>query len=383
MIRRFVPVALLGLALVLPLALAEADTLDDAFTEWARPGEALSIPTDARELSLQFLEWDLLADWVRADIRGEDPDDLPRLWARLRQLRAAAEEPAVGELQRLERGLCLYEQLGLEGPAILVYCDSLVVGSHDPVRFLYAGLLTGHLLARADLPGCGREDDGATALARDLGRIPRRNLEEIKEGRDYAAHFFAAERILESQRRIRLERVREFLTSPGQLISLKYGVNQPIRLESLGEGTRLDAEHWLFPAGLDVEWDRGHGFVVRDLAVLHTPAQHLLQVIEPDGMLWLEQDGERLETPIGNFDLDEPTSLVGEHLRIHLVGGRYRMDDVEIRLWLAGGFLDTNRREFFFIFIVLAAIVFMLANIRRQRRKLAEPMNIKRPGRHS
>ncbi len=381
MIRRLIPSVFLGLVLTLSLAVAAADTLDDAFTEWARPGEALSIPTDARELSLQFLEWDLLADWVRADIRGEDPDELPKLWARLRKLRAAAGEPAAGELQRLQRGLCLYEQLGLEGPALLVYCDSLVVGSHDPVRFLYAGLLTGHLLAHAELPGCGREDDGTSALIRDLGRIPRRNLESIKEGRDYAAHFFAAERVLESLRRVRLERVREFLTSPGRLISLKYGVNQLRGLEPDNAGERLDAEHWLFPAGLELEWDRGHGFVVRDLAVLHTPSQHLLQVIEPDGTLWLEQDGERLETPVGNFDLKEPTSLVGEHLRIHLEGGRYRMDEVEIRLWLAGGFLDASRREFFFIFIVLAAIVFMLANIRRQRRKLAEPMNFKRPGR--
>jgi hypothetical protein len=381
LIRRFAHSTLLLLGLTLIVASAAADTLGDAFSEWARPGDPLTPPTDARELSLQFLEWELLADWVRADVGGEDPGELPGLWARLNRLRDDAGELVGGELQRHQRGLCLFEQLKLEGPALLVYCDSLTVGRHDPVRYLYAGLLTGHLLADAGLPGCGREDSGVSALAGNLGRIPRRNLEQIKEGRDYADHFFAAEHVLEALRAIRLERVREFLSSPGRLISLKYGVNPPRRLQPDDDGERLDADHWLFPAGIVVEWDRGRRLEVHDLAVLHTPGQNLFQVVEPGGMLWLEQDGERLETPSGSFELEEPTSLVGENLRIDLDRGRYRMDEVEIRLWFAGGFLDANRKELFFTILVVAAIVFMLGNIRRQRHKLAEPMKIRRPGR--
>ncbi len=374
---------LLFLGMTLSAGSAAADILGDAFTEWAGPGEALQQPTDARVLSLQFLEWELLADWVRADIHGEDPEDLPRLWARLRILRSADEVDGAGELQRNRRGLCLFEELKLDGPALLVYCDSLTVGRHDAVRYLYAGLLTGHLLARANLPGCGREDGADAALASSLGRIPRHDLEHIKEGRGYAALFFAAERILEEQRTLHLERVREFLTRPGRLVSLKYGINQAQRQEPSDEGERLDADHWLYTGGLIVEWGRGHRFEVRDLEVLHTPAQHLYQVVEPGGLLWLEQGDERLEAPEGRFELEEPTTLVGEHLRIHMEKGRYRLDDVEIRLWLPGGFLDTNRRELFFSLLVLAAIVFMLGNIRRQRRKLAEPLEIRRPGRPS
>lgn len=381
--RRRAPRALiLGLLLSITLiGSVQADTLGRAFQEWAQPGEPLPLTDDARELSLLFMEWEFLAEWTRASVAGEDPGEIPKLWARLREIRFDDEAEAEGALQRIRRGICLHEDLQLTGPALLVYCDSLVVPRPDEVRHLFSGLLMGHLLTAAGLPACGDEGDPAQQLAGSLGRIPRRNLEQIKEGRDYADHFFAAERVIESQRVSRLGRVREFLARPGQLISLKYGFREPTLHEPVGETEQLDEDHWLYTGGLRVEWEDGRHLVVSDLDVLHMPGQNLYQVIEPSGVWHLVQDDEALETPRGSYELEGEVFIRSENLELRLEDGRYRLDESELRLWFPGGFLETNRLQLLFSFFLVIVIVYLLGNVRRQRHKLAEPIEVRRPRR--
>jgi len=380
--RRAARALVLGLLLSISMgASVQADSLGRAFQEWAGPGEPLPLPEDARKLSLQFMEWEFLADWVRATASGEDPGELPKLWARLHGIRVDDVPESEGALQRIRRGICLHEDLKLTGPALLVYCDSLLVPRPDKVRHVYAGLLQGHLLDLFGLPGCGDEGDPSQLLIDNLGRVPRRSLEEIKEGRDYADHFFAAERIIEELRVARLGRVREFLARPGQLISLKYSFHKPSLVEPVDQVEQLDDDHWLYRSGLRVEWGEGHHLDVEGLDVLHTASQHLYQLVDPTGGWSLEQDGEALETPTGRFELDGEVFIRSENLELRLRGGRYRLDESELRLWLPGGFLETNRRELLFSFFLLIVIVYLLGNVRRQRRKLEEPMTVRRPDR--
>ena len=147
-------------AVVVPRAAADVAS----WADWAAPGPPLPAPDSARDLALQFLEWDYLADWTAATVRGESPGELPGRWARLRELRGVAGREPSWSLERRQRGLCLYEQLELEPPALLVFCDSLKAGRYAPSSLLFAGMAEGFLLQRAGLPGCGRADDGADAI---------------------------------------------------------------------------------------------------------------------------------------------------------------------------------------------------------------------------
>lgn len=358
-----------------------ADSLDRSFADWAEPGDPLPPVVDARALSLQFLEWGYLADWVRSEIAGSHPGEIPGKWARLCSLRTGDAQSPAWELERRTRGLCLFEDLQLADPALLLFCDSLLTLRREPVNYLFAGLLEARLLSALGLSGCGREGDAASALIASLDGVPHWNLDALKEDRDYAALFFAAERVVEAYRRERLGRVREFLARPGQLISLKYGRHAPKNLSPNAEPEMLDSEHWYYPTGLFVEWEGGHSLDVREAGVLHMPGQHLFQVVEPSGVWRLEADGKYIATPEGSFELDGHTTIHTDHLRIELADGRYQLDAVELRLWLPAGFLATNRRELLFTLFLIVTIVYLLGNVRRQRRKLAEPLTIRRPRR--
>lgn len=379
------------LAALALLALAALAALDapgaaaapevESWSDWAAPGTPLPPPDSARDLALQFLEWDYLADWTAAAVRGESPGELPGRWARLRELRGVAGKAPPWSLERRRRGLCLYEQLGLEAPALLVFCDSLEAGNYRPSSYLFAGMAEALLLERAGLPGCGRADDGADALAAGLASIPALGLEALKEGRPFASLYFAAEDVLEAGRRSRLERVRRFLAQPGQLISVKSGNHRALLERAPAPAESLDAEHLLYPEGLHVDWGEGRELNVRALPVLVTPAQHLYQVVEPDGQWTLVSDGQTLEPQLGRYALDGQVRVESEHVTLRMKGGRYRLEGGELRFWLPGNFFASNRNGLLLAGLLLVVIVYLLGNVRRQRLRLAEPTARRRPDR--
>jgi hypothetical protein len=352
-----------------------------AWSEWAAPGPPLPSPSEARDLALQFLEWDYLADWTSAVVRGESPGDLPGRWARLRELRGVAGAAPAWSLVRRQRGLCLYEQMNLQPPALLVFCDSLKAARYEPVSYLFAGLAEALLLQRAGLPGCGRTGDGADALAAGLPEVPGLSLEALKEGRPFASLYFAAEEWLESRRLGRLERVRQFLGQPGQLISVKSGYRKALLEQAPVPAERLDDDHLLYPEGLHVDWGQGRELNVRALPVLVMPSQHLYQVVEPDSRWRLVSDGRTLEPQAGRFELDGEYLVESAHVTLHLNGGRYRLEGSELRLWLPGNFFEANRNGLLLTGLLLLATLYLLANVRRQRRRLSEPLSPRRPGR--
>lgn len=364
-------------AVVVPRAAADVAS----WADWAAPGPPLPAPDSARDLALQFLEWDYLADWTAATVRGESAGELPGRWARLRELRGVAGREPSWSLERRQRGLCLYEQLELEPPALLVFCDSLKTGRYAPSSLLFAGMAEGFLLQRAGLPGCGRADDGADALAASLPQIPSLDLEGLKEGRPFAALFFAAEAVLETGRLSRLERVRRFLQQPGQLISVKSGNHRPVLEQAPAPAESLDAEHRLYAQGLHVDWDNGRELNVRALPVLVTPAQHLYQVVEPDGQWTLLSDGRPLEPQVGRYAVDGELRVESAHVTLRMNGGRYRLEGGELRVWLPGNFLASNRNGLLLTALMLVIIIYLLGSVRRQRRRLAEPTTRRRPGR--
>jgi len=352
-----------------------------ALADWAAPGDGVAAPASARDLALRFLEWEYLARWAEAAAGGGAPGEAPRRWAAARHLRLDGDAAPAWDRERRERGVCLHERLGLTALELPTLADSLRAGRLGPVQLLAEGLLEGLLLAELGQPGCGAAGDPADRLAAAAGGAGDWSLEQLKEGVDFAGLYFAAERAVSAARRRALGRVEEWLARPGLLISIKYGWHRIRALEAVAPPERLGEEHWLYPAGLRVEWDGGRRLEAAGVSVLHHPAQNLFQIIEAGGEPRVHRGGEVLAASIGEYRLDGEYRFATEHLDVLMAGGRYRRTDEELRLWLPGGFLDANRGGLLAAALLAVVSAFLIIRGRRRLRELRQP--VERPRRRT
>ncbi|MCP4548297.1 MAG: hypothetical protein GY835_17690 [bacterium] len=372
--KRFLTAILLTSILISSAQAESADLLSD----WAAVGDEIPSPEDSRPLSTLFMEWGYLSDWVRSELRGTDTAELPGRWARLHDLRHEDDPLPVWRRQRVRRGVCLFERLAPSPAELESFCDSLLTHRFNPEAVVIEGILIGFLLQERALPGCGEDGDPARHLSGALGPIPGRNLVELKEGQDYAQLFFDAELDIERHRLKQLERVREFLAEPGLLISLKYGYHKIRDLESAVAPERVDEKHWIYPAGVTIDWGSGRRYEVTDLAVLHNPTQHLFQIKESRPRIRLMHNDERISSEFGEYELSGSYVLETDHLTMVIDGGRYRRDDDELRIWWPGSFFASNKSGLLMALLILIVIMILLANIQRQKRALARPIKIRR-----
>ncbi|MBN2172011.1 MAG: hypothetical protein JW819_11900 [Candidatus Krumholzibacteriota bacterium] len=363
-----------------PAASPPPGGLGDILVDWAAPGEAVAPPASARNLALRFLEWEYLARWAEAAAGGEAAGEAPRRWAAARRLRLEEDEAVPAwDRERRERGVCLHERLGLAALDLPACTDSLRAGRLGPVQLLLEGILEGMLLAELGRPGCGAAGDPAARLAEAVGGAGGWSLEELKEGVDFAGLYFAAERAVTAARRQALGRVEAWLARPGLLVSVKYGWHRIRTLEADAPAERLGEEHWLYPAGLRVEWDGGRRLAASGISMLHHPAQNLFQAIEPEGEPRVHHGGEVLAASLGEYRLRGEYRIETEHLSLWMDGGRYRRNDEELRLWLPGGFLSANRGGLLAAAVLAAVSAFLLVRGRRRLRELRRP--VERPRR--
>ncbi len=376
---------LLAILLLLPLP-AQAGDEDRAgntrdLAAWAAGGVELLDPEDPTQLALRLLEWDYLAEWTRDALAGRPAGEGPGRWARMRELRDTGDAPPAGEVIRRRRGACLFEDLAPTNAELLAICDSLTSGRYGPVPCLAEGILAEWHLSALGASACGDPGDPVLLLARALGETPGLSLIELKRGADFPALYFAAEREVERWQRRRLAEVQNFLAQPGRLISVKYGFWKILDLEFPTAADRPDSEHWLYPEGLVVDWGEGRRFEVRDLPVLHTPEQNLLQVVEPDKALTLQHEDEILKPQFGEYELHGSYRVETAHVRLDVSGGRYRYDGSELRFWWPSNFFSANRRGFLFALLVLLVTGYLLVQNQRKKRELARPIERYRPGR--
>ena len=358
---------------------AAAQQMD--LSAWAAQGEELPAPDDSRELARRYLEWDYLVDWTRAELRGQENDEAALRWARLRRMRLGEAGPPTWELVRLQRGLCVYEHVHPGEGELAAFCDSLLAFHQRPEAYILEGLLLARLLTARHLPACGSDGDPGARLSANLPRIPSLDLEELKQGRDFAAMFFAAENEIEARRVSKLARVQEFLERPGVLISLKYGFHKIEELSSPVEPERLGEKHLLYPEGLSMNWGKGRLYSVSGLPVLHNTEQHLLQIKEGHSLLSFVKGEQSISPEIGEYELRGAYVLETEHLRIDINGGRYRRDENELRIWWPDSFFASNKSGLLMALLILVVTMILLANIQRQKRELARPVQIRRPKR--
>jgi hypothetical protein len=348
-------------------------------TEIRSTGIPLPLTLESRPLSLSFLERRFLAEWVRVDLAGKDCTEISGKWGALHRERLGDELAPDWDLTRRNRGVCLYDQRRPGAGSLLAFCDSLDNDRLDVTSLIREGVCQGYLLERAGRETCGGEGDPAERLLASLGKVPRRSLRQLKEGMEYAAIFFAAERQVEQFRLQRQERVLEFLEQPGQLVSLKYGFYQIESLEPHTEPQRVDDEYVIYPAGLHVEWDNERSLDVKDLAVLHNTTQHLFQIKEHMPGIILDQGDEEFFPQFGEFMLEGKYQLSSAHIKMVINRGRYRRTDDELRIWWPDSFLSANRNGFLMAAVILIASLLLIFSAQRKRRELAKPIKVKRP----
>ncbi len=352
---------------------------EESLAERALPGEQLVGPSDPTALSQRFLEWHYLGEWVRSRLLGGDSEHHAQRWSRLVDMRAGFESPAAGELERRRRGQCVFEELDPTGPELLTLCDSLNAGRYRPSAILVEGMLQAYLLRLSGLPGCGVPGDPTERLQRTVEERPTFGLEELKEGVDFPAFFFAAEREVEKLNRNRLEPVRQMLEQDGLLITLRYGFLRQFELNSPVPPNRIDEGKVIYPDGLDVDWGKGRRLSVRGLSVLHSTEQNLFQVVEPGIELKITREGESFGAEFGEFSLDGAYLFETRNVSIDIVGGRYRRDGRELRLWLPNSVLSANRNSFLYSLLILLVTGYLLLAGRRKRRELQASMKVRRP----
>ena len=341
-----------------------------SLVERSLAGDPLPEQTDATALSQRFLEWSYLGAWARSRLTAGDSEEPSLRWARLRMLRVAGAADDEAEGQRRSRGLCVLEEIDPAGPYLLALCDSLAAGRYGPTTLLIEGMLQGYLLRSYGRPGCGASGDPAGRLAALLPDPPRLGLEALKSGMDFPSLYFAAEREIARMGRERMAPVRDFLSQSGLLITLRYGFRRRFDLSSPLPPRKVDAEHFLYPGGLTVDWGDGRRLHARDVGVLHSSGEHQFRLVEPGGELRLERDGEKFGAEFGEFSLDGEYRFVTDHISIDASSGRYRREGNELELWWPSSILDANRGGFLFSILIIAVTAYLLLLGRRRRHEL-------------
>ena len=162
-------------------------------------------------------------------------------------------------------------------------------------------------------------------------------------------------------------------------ITLRYKRLPMISLEAVG-GTEVQGPAtYLFPEGLSVEWSEGPAMEVVGRSVFHDTELGYFRTTLPADSLRFFRDEEELSLLEGNFNLDGRFRMEAPGFLFSTPGGRYTREGDEILITLISPFWVRGGSGFLLTGLIGIFTLILVLNSRRLRRKLAEPIELKRP----
>lgn len=365
--------ALAGLLVLCASGVGAEDVLDSVRDSSGTVG-SLAAPDGVNSLARIFLSWHYLVEWTQAGGDTAAAEEASTRWCASRTLLLEDEE----FVPLLRSGACLYEGQKDERPPLAELCDSLTAGRWSPAFHLAEGFLIAALLEREGRSVCGEEVDPA-ALLSSLVSKRSWSFEDLKDDADFSSLYFAAQRETQRLETARHAALAAFLDRPGLLVTLQYGKRRLVEKVSSSPPNVLAEGHLLYANGLAFSWSDAVSISVRDLPVLHSPAEGLVRFVAEDGEFKMLRDGEEVASEWGQFRLDGSFVFLFAKARIRMEGGRYDLQDSELKLRLPDRFWADNRRGFLMSAVIAVVTIYLLADARRKRRALREAPP-RRPG---
>jgi len=160
---------------------------------------------------------------------------------------------------------------------------------------------------------------------------------------------------------------------------LRYQRLPLLSLEAEGAAEVLGPSSYRFPGGLSVEWKEGATLEVSGREVFHDTELGYFSLEMPADSLSLSRGEESLELLEGSFKLDGGLAIEGPGLRFATPGGRYTREGGEVAVILRAPFWIRGGKGFLMAAFIGVFTLILVLSGRRMRRKLAEPIELKRP----
>ena len=171
------------------------------------------------------------------------------------------------------------------------------------------------------------------------------------------------------------------LAAPAEELELvlRYQRLPLIALEAKGAAEVLGPSSYRFPEGLSVEWKEGATLRVSGREVFHETELGYFSLKLPADSLALSRGEERLELLEGSFKLDGGLVMEGPGLSFSTPGGRYTREGDQVVIILRAPFWIRGGKGFLMAAFIGVFTLILVLSGRRMRRKLAEPIELKRP----
>jgi hypothetical protein len=160
---------------------------------------------------------------------------------------------------------------------------------------------------------------------------------------------------------------------------LRYQRLELSSLEAGGPAEVLGPSAYRYPLGVKVEWNEGARLEALGHEVFHETELGYFSLNLPADSLRLIREGEALDLHVGSFDLEGGVRLEAPGFQFETPGGRYTREGAQVVITLRAPFWIRGGSGFLMALLIGIFTLILVINGRRMRRKLAEPVEFKRP----